>query len=72
MGYRAGALIGGRGLQWLLRLLIRVVIWHFIFQIVGGFLGRYTHLPPVVNVIILIAVVIGVRFAVVQLRRRRA
>lgn len=53
-------------------MLIRVLIWHIIFQTVGGFMARYTHLPPVLNVIIVIAVVIGVRFAVVHLRRQRS
>lgn len=63
---------GGGSLRWLLRLLIRIVIWHLIFQVVGGFLSRYTHLPPVVNVILLIVVIIGIRFAVAHLRRRTA
>lgn len=63
--------LGGGGVGWLLRMLIRVVIWHLIFQTVGGFMARYTHLPPVLNVIIVIAVVIAVRFAVVHLRRQR-
>lgn len=63
----------GRGtLGWLLRLLIRVVIWHLIFHTVGGFLSRYTHLPPFVNVIILIVLIVAARYVVVHLRRRRA
>lgn len=53
-------------------MLIRVLIWHLIFQTVGGFMARYTHLPPVLNVIIVIAIVIGVRFAFVHLRRQRS
>lgn len=64
-------LVGGGALRWLLRLLIRVLIWHLIFHTMGGFLSRYTHLPPLANVIILIAVIIVVRFVVLHLRRRQ-
>lgn len=65
-------LVGGGGFRWVLRWLIRVLIWRFIFHTVGGFLGRFTHLPPLANVIILVVVVVAVRFAVLRLRRRRA
>lgn len=34
-------------------------------------MARYTHLPPVLNVIILIAVIVAVRFAMVHFRRQR-
>lgn len=68
----ARPLVGRGALGWLLRLLIRVVIWHLLFHTVGGFMSRYTHLPPLVNIIIMIVVIVGVRFAVVHLRRRRA
>ena len=67
----SGSRFGGGGVGWLLRILIRVLIWHLIFQTVGGFMARYTHLPPVLNVIIVIAVIVGVRFAVVHFRRQR-
>lgn len=51
-------------------MLIRVLIWHLIIQTVGGFIGRFTHLPPVVNVIILVLIIVGVRFAMRHVRRR--
>jgi hypothetical protein len=63
-------LVGGGGFRWLLRLLIRVIIWHFVVQTVGGFLSRYTHLPPLVNVIILVVVIVIVRFVVLRIRQR--
>lgn len=53
-------------------MLFRVLIWHLIIQTVGGFMGRYTHLPALVNVIILVLLIVGVRFAMRHLPRRRA
>lgn len=61
---------GGRGIGVLLHLLFRLAIWHLAFHAMRGFLTRYTHLPWVGTIIVVIVVVALIRFAMYRYRRR--
>jgi hypothetical protein len=62
--------IGGRGMGSLLRLLLRLAVWHALFHGMRVFLIQYTHLPWVGALIVMIVVVALIRFAMYRRRRR--
>lgn len=61
--------VGGAAVRRLLRLLFRLAIWHMLFHLARGFLVRYTHVPWLASVIIVIIVIALIRLAVVRRRR---
>jgi|GEM_PF-6940690 len=54
----------GRGIGLLVRFLIHLAIWHFVFRALGGFLYPYTHVRWLGTV--LVAVVAFVLFRLVR------
>lgn len=66
-----GALIGGGGaLRRLLRLLFRLAVIHLILHEAREFLVRYTHIPWLGSLVIVIAVIVLVQLIVSRRRRR--
>lgn len=62
---------GGHGIEVLIRWIIRLAIWHFVFRALGGFLTRYTHIPWLGTLALVIICLVLFRLALRWNRKRR-
>lgn len=62
---------GGHGIEVLIRWIVRLAIWHLVFRVLGGFLTRYTHIPWLGTLVLVILVFVLARLALRWYRNRR-
>ncbi|GIL28758.1 hypothetical protein [Actinocatenispora comari] len=66
-----GGMRAAGGIAELVRLIVRLAIWHLAFRFLGGFLQQYTHVPWLGSVVIIIAAFVLIRLAMRWYRNRR-
>ena len=69
IGMRGGVRIG-HGVSVLIRLLVRLAIWHILFRALGGFLRPYTHVPWLGTILAAIVAFVLIRLALRWYRNR--
>ncbi len=61
----------GGGSGGLIHLLVRLVAVHALFRLMRGFLIRYTHVPWLASIVVIVLIVVLVRILVRAWQRRR-
>jgi hypothetical protein len=61
----------GGGIARLVRLLVRLAIWHLAFRVLAGFLQQYTHVPWLGSAVLVVVVFLLIRMARRWYRNRR-